>query len=181
MAADATKAAEKVAEMKKLATEAAQVGSAQVGMAQAKKAMDGGALQARFAMEKGMEQATKTAEGFFRAAEEAAEFGRGNLEAVTRSAQLWTAGAQDLARQYMAVAQGLTDHALEGAKALAAVKSLQEAANVQSSYAKAALERAVSESAKLQEATFKLAEQAYAPLTARVTVAMEKLGKPLAA
>jgi phasin family protein len=170
-----TKVAEKVAEMKKLTNEAA--GTATVG---AQKLLDQGAGQARVAMEKGMEQATKTAEGFFKAAEEAAEFGRGNIEAVTKSAQVWTVGAQDLARQYMAVAQGLTDHALEGAKALAAVKSLQEAASIQSSYAKAALERAVSETTKLNEAVFRLAEQAAAPLAARMTLAIEKVGKPLA-
>jgi phasin family protein len=174
MMAGETKAAEKVAEMKKLATEAANAGAATT-----QKLLDQGAGQARVAMEKGMEQATRTAEGFFKAAEEAAEFSRGNFEAVTRSAQLWTAGAQDIARQYMAVAQGLTDHALEGAKALAAVKSLQEAASVQTSYAKVALERAVTETTKLNEAAFKLAEQAAAPLAARVTLAMEKVGKPL--
>ena len=50
---------------------------------QAKSFVEDGATQARNTMETGMEQVTKTAEGFFKAAEEAAEFGRGNIEAVT--------------------------------------------------------------------------------------------------
>ena len=38
----------------------------------------------------------------------------------------------------------------------------------------------MSETAKLQEAALKLAEQAFAPLSARMTLAVEKFGKPLA-
>jgi phasin family protein len=162
----------KTPDVKKIAAE---------GAAQAQKIVTDGAAQARVAMEKGMEQMTKGAEGFMKAAEDAAEFGRGNMEAFTKAAQTWAVGTQDLARQVMALAQGLTDHSLEGAKALAAVKSLNEAAEIQAKFAKAAMEKAVAESAKMQEAVFKLTEQAVAPISARVTVAMEKMGKPLAA
>jgi hypothetical protein len=149
--------------------------------AQAKKMVEDGAVQARVAMEKGMEQVTKQAETFFKAAEEAAEFGRGNIEAMTKSAQLFAVGFQDIGKQVFAVTQALTDHALESAKALAAVKSLKEAADIQAAFAKASMERSMSEAAKLQEASFKLAEQAAAPITARVTLAVEKFAKPLAA
>ena len=149
--------------------------------AQAKAFVEDGANQARMAMEKGMQQVTKTAEGFFKAAEEAAEFGRGNIEAMTKSAQLFAVGFQDIGKQVFAVSQALTDHALESAKALAAVKSLKEAADIQAAFAKASLERSMSEAAKLHEATFKLAETAYAPITARMTLAAEKFAKPLAA
>ncbi|PWS35031.1 phasin [Falsiroseomonas bella] len=149
--------------------------------AQAKKFMEDGAGQARATMEKNMEQVTKTAEGFFKAAEEAAEFGRGNMEAMTKAAQTFAVGMQDIGKQVFAVSQALTDHAMESAKAMAAVKSLKEAADIQAAFAKASMERSMSEAAKLQEATFKLAEQAYAPLTARMTLAVEKFGKPLAA
>jgi hypothetical protein len=149
--------------------------------AQAKKMVEDGAVQARVAMEKGMEQVTKQAETFFKAAEEAAEFGRGNIEAMTKSAQLFAVGFQDMGKQVFAVTQALTDHALESAKALAAVKSLKEAADIQAAFAKASMERSMSEASKLQEASFRLAEQASAPITARMTLAAEKLAKPLAA
>ncbi|NMJ42160.1 phasin family protein [Roseomonas sp. JC162] len=164
--------AETKADVKKIAAE---------GAAQAQKIVTEGAAQARATMEKSMEQITKGAEGLMKAAEEAAEFGRGNLEAFTKAAQTWAVGTQDLARQAMALAQGFTDQSLEGAKALAAVKSLNEAAEVQAKFAKAAMEKAVAESAKFQEAMFKLTEQTVAPISARVTVAVEKITKPLAA
>lgn len=169
---DETMAETKAADVKKIAAE---------GAAQAQKFVTEGAAQARAAMEKSMEQVSKGAEGLMKAAEEAAEFGRGNIEAFAKAAQTWAVGTQEIARQALALAQGLTDHSLEGAKALAAVKSLNEAAEVQAKFAKAAVEKAVAESAKMQEAVFKLAEQAVAPISARVTVAMEKMAKPLAA
>ena len=172
MEEDQAMAETKTADVKKLAAE---------GAAQAQKIVTEGAAQARVAMEKGMEQMTKGAEGVMKAVEEATEFGRGNMEAFTKAAQTWAVGSQDLARQMMALAQGLTDHSIEGAKALAAVKSLNEAAEIQAKFAKAALEKAVAESAKMQEAVFKLTEQAVAPISARVTVAMEKMAKPIAA
>lgn len=162
----------KTAEMKKIAAE---------GAANAQKIVTEGAAQARVAMEKSMEQMTKGAEGMMKAAEEFADFGRGNMEAFTKAAQTWAVGTQEIARQAMALAQGLTDHTLEGAKALSGVKSLNEAAEIQAKFAKAAVEKAVAESAKMQEAVFKLAEQAAAPISARMTVAMEKMAKPLAA
>jgi phasin family protein len=170
----------KVAEVKKLTAEPT-FAAANAGAVQAKKLIEDGAAQARVAVEKGMEQATKTAEGVFKTAEEAVEFGRGNLEAVAKSAQTWTVGVQDLSRQTFAVVQGLTDGALENAKALAAVKSLKEAAELQAAFTRASIEKAVSETARLQEAAFRLAEQASAPLTARATLAFEKFGRPTAA
>jgi hypothetical protein len=149
--------------------------------AQAKKFVEDGANQARATMEKNMEQVTKTAEGFFKAAEDAAEFSRGNIEAMTKSAQLFAAGFQDIGKQVFAVSQALTDHAVESAKAFAGVKSLKEVADIQAAFAKASMERSMSEAAKLQEATFRLAETASAPLQARMAVAVEKFSKPLAA
>ncbi|MGX9962391.1 phasin family protein [Roseomonas sp. F4] len=145
------------------------------------KTIEEGANQARMMMEQGMQQATKTAEGFYKAAEEAAEFGRGNIEAFTKATQALTAGFQDLGKQYFAMSQALSEHAMESAKALSGVKSLKEVADIQSAFAKASLERTMSETAKLQEAAFRLAEQASAPISARMTMAVEKFSRPLAA
>jgi phasin family protein len=145
------------------------------------KTMNEGVTKVRETMEQGMQQATKSAEGFYKAAEQAAEFGRGNLEAMTKATQTLTTGLQDLGRQYFAMSQAITDHAMESAKALAGVKSLKEAADIQAAFAKASLERTLAETSKLQEAAYRLAEQASAPLTARMTLAAEKFGKPLAA
>lgn len=98
--------------------------------------MEDGAVQARVAVEKGLEHANKTATDLMKAAEEATEFNRGNLEAVTKASQLYMTGMQDLSRQTMALFQALSDHTLEGVKTLSAVKSLKEAAEFQASFTK---------------------------------------------
>ena len=137
--------------------------------------------QTRITMESTMTQVTKATEGFMKAAEEAAEFSRGNLEAMSKATQLYVAGVQDLGKQTMALVQGLADHNVAGAKALGAVKSLKEAAEIQATYTRAALEKSFSETAKLQEAAMKLAETSFAPISARMTLAVEKFAKPIAA
>jgi phasin family protein len=128
-----------------------------------------------------MTDMTKATEGLFKAAEEAAEFGRGNAEAVAKATQLYVAGVQDLGKQTLALFQGLSENAIESAKAFSAVKSLKDVADLQASYARTTMEKTFAESAKLQETALKLAETSFAPLSARMTLAVEKFSKPLAA
>ena len=61
--------------------------------------------------------------------------------------------------------------------ALATVKSFKEAIDLQSSYSKATMAKALAESTKLTEASMKLTEQAMAPITARMAVAVGSLSK----
>jgi phasin family protein len=166
----------KISDVKKLVDEAAATGAART-----RKLVDNSAQTARLTMEKSVTDVTKATEGLFKAAEEAAEFGRGNAEAVAKATQLYVAGVQDLGKQTFAMLQSLSDHAIDSAKALSGVKSLKDVADLQASYARAAMEKTFSDSAKLQEAALKLAELSFAPLSARMTLAVEKMSKPLAA
>jgi phasin family protein len=164
------------AEMKKAMTAAAQNSADQ-----ARKIMEDGAQQARVAMEKGMETANKTATDMLKMTEDAMDFSRGNLEAMTKASQLYMTGMQDISRQGIAMFQALSEHTMEGMKTLSGVKSLKDAADFQASFAKATFERTMNDSVKLQESAMKLAEATIEPLTARVSVAMEKMSKPIAA
>ena len=168
--------AAKVAEVKKVVGETAQASAAYARML-----VDERAGGARAATEKGVEQMNRAAGSIFKASEQAAEFGRGNVEALAKSAQAYVSGMQDLSRQSMAMVQGLTDQALEGAKALSGVRSLKEAVEIQAGLARAAFERTVSDGTKLQETALKVAEQSFAPLSARMTLAVEKMGRPISA
>lgn len=121
-------------------------------------------------MKEGMEKAMKTAEEFV-------AFGQGNVEAVMKAGQIWSAGVQDLSKHLAATTQARFDETVSTFKALTSVKSFKDAFEIQSSYARSALEKAMAESGKLTDASFKLTEQTLAPLTARVTAAVEKFGK----
>jgi phasin family protein len=113
-------------------------------------------------------------EAFAEASGGAAELGRGNLEAVAQSAQAYLTGMRDLGRQYVTAVQDLTRHALEGAQAFAAVRSPQDAVALQASLARASVERALGEGARLQQAALALTERVQAPLARRAAAALER-------
>jgi phasin family protein len=121
-------------------------------------------------VKQGMEKAMKTAE-------ELVSFSQGNLEAILKSGQIWAAGMQDLSKQVAATAQASFDETMSTFKALTSVKSLKDAMDLQASLARATMEKTLTESGKLTDASFKLTEQAIAPITARVTLAVEKFAK----
>jgi phasin family protein len=121
-------------------------------------------------MKEGVEKAMKTAE-------ELVAFNQGNIEALVKASQIWATGMQDLSKHLAAAAQASLDESMSAFKALTGVKSLKDAFELQSSFARAALEKSLAESGKLTDASFKLTEQAMAPITARVTVAVEKFAK----
>ena len=117
-----------------------------------------------------MDKAMKTAE-------ELVSFGQGNFEALVKSGQIWATGMQDLGKQVAATAQAQMDQTMATLKALAAVKSFKEAVELQSSLARSSVEKAVTETGKLTDASMKLAEQTMAPITARVSLAVERFGR----
>jgi phasin family protein len=108
--------------------------------------------------------------------EELVTFGQGNLEAYMKAGQILNAGLQDLSKTVMASAQAQLDEGLAAIKALAGAKSVKEAADLQANYARTSLDKVMAENNKLTEAGLKLTEQYWAPLTARVTLAVEKFG-----
>jgi phasin family protein len=121
-------------------------------------------------MKEGVEKAMKTAEEFV-------AFNQGNIEALMKSSQIWAAGVQDLSKHIAAAARASLDESISAFKALTGAKSLKDAFELQSSFARSALAKSMAESGKLTDASFKLTEQTLAPITARVTVAVEKFAK----
>jgi phasin family protein len=118
----------------------------------------------------GVTNVVKTVEDIF-------AFGQGNVQAFVKSSQIWTAGVQDLSKAVAATAQAQLDHTFATVKALAAIKSVKEVVELQTNLARASVEKAVAETGKLTDASVKLAEQAWAPINERVTLAVEKFGR----
>lgn len=129
-----------------------------------------GITETQAKMKEGVEKAMKTAE-------ELVAFNQGNVEAMVKSGQIWTAGMQDIGKQMAATAQASFDETLSTFKALTSVKSLKDAFDLQASFARAAMEKTLAESGKLTDASLKLTEQTLAPLTARMSLAVEKFAK----
>ena len=119
---------------------------------------------------------TKMKEGYDRAmktAEKMTHFHQANLEAMMRSSQILTSGLTDLTRHVAGSAQANMEETMSNLRALTSAKSLKEAFDLQTGFARKSLEKAMNESGKLTETSLKLVEEATAPLSARVTAAVE--------
>jgi phasin family protein len=121
-------------------------------------------------VKQGMDKAMKTAEEFL-------AFGQGNLDAVVKSSQIWAAGVQDISKQVAATAQANFDETMAMLKSLGTVKSPKDVLDLQANLARASMEKAMAETGKITDASLKLAEQAIAPITARLNLAVETFAK----
>ena len=108
-----------------------------------------------------------------KSAEDFVAFGQGNLDAWMKSSQILVTGMQDLAKQAAATAQSGVEEAMSAFRALSQVRSVKEAMEIQSSLARTSLDKAVSHTGTVAEATYRLAEQAMAPITQRLSIATE--------
>ena len=129
-----------------------------------------GLSQTQMKVRENMDKVMKTAEELF-------AFGQGNVEALVKSGQIWATGVQDIGKQFAATAQASFDDTMSTLKAMSSVKSVKDAFELQASLARATFEKTLAESGRLTDASFRLTEQTLAPLTARVSLAVEKFAK----
>ena len=108
---------------------------------------------------------------------EMTEFHKGNFEAFVESGKILTTGVQDLARGEVEAAKGAFETATADLKALAAVKSPTELFKLQGEIARRNFDAAVARLSQNAEVSMKLAGDAFAPLSSRVSLAAEKISK----
>ena len=106
---------------------------------------------------------------------EANSYSKKNLEAVVASVTAATKGAEALGAQTMAFSKQAFETQVNAARAFAGVKSFQEAVELQTSFAKSALEAYMSEAGKFSETLTASVKEAVKPLNERVTDAVERL------
>ena len=115
--------------------------------------------------------ATKTVDNLTKTTEKIMSYNQGNVEAIMKSGQVWVAGWQDIAKLMAGTAQAHLDQTMSTWKALASVKSLQEATDLRASLPHTSFEAAFAETGRLTDASIKLVEQAMAPIMERITLA----------
>jgi phasin family protein len=98
-----------------------------------------------------------------------------NLEAVVASVTAATKGAETLGAQAMAYSKAAFDNQVTAARALAGAKSVQEIVELQTAFAKSALETYMAEVAKMSETVQASVKDSVKPLNERVTAAVERL------
>ena len=105
---------------------------------------------------------------------EANSYSKKNLEAVVASATASAKGAEALGAQAMAFSKAIFDSNVTAAKSLAGAKSVQEVVELQTSFAKSALETYMAQVGKMSETVTASMKESMKPLNERVTAAVEK-------
>jgi phasin family protein len=127
------------------------------------------------------EQLEKASVSAFKAYEEFSKFQKDNYDAYLAASTIFAKGAENVGKAWMSLTQEAMENAAQTAKALLGAKTLREAVDLQSDFAKSSFDKIVAEGTKLSELSVKVANEAFAPLNARVNVAVEKMLKPVAA
>lgn len=110
-------------------------------------------------------------------ASEAGEFNKANLDAVVESGKIFFAGAQQLVRENVETGKTVVETVTEDVKKVASVKSPTELMQLQGEIARRNFDAVVSFGSQRTEAWVKLYNDAFAPISNRVSVAAEKISK----
>jgi phasin family protein len=108
---------------------------------------------------------------------DAGEFTKANVEAVVESGKIFFSGAQELLKDNVETGKTVIETVTEDAKKIAAVKSPTELMQLQGEIARRNFDAMVSYGSKRTEAWVKLTNEAFAPISNRVSVAVEKVSK----
>ncbi len=98
-----------------------------------------------------------------------------NLEAVVASVTAATKGAEALGAQAIAFSKKSVEDQVAASKALAGAKSVQEAVELQTSFAKSALEAYLAGVNAMSETVTASVKDAFKPLNERATALVEKV------
>jgi len=98
-----------------------------------------------------------------------------NLEAMVASATAATKGAEALGAQAMAFSKTVFDTQVSAAKSLAGAKSVQEVVELQTAFAKSALETYMAEFGKMTDTVSASVKDAMKPINERVTETVSRL------
>ena len=108
------------------------------------------------------------------AVNEANGYSKKNMEAAMASMTAATKGAETLGAQIMGYSKLAFENQVAAAKSLAGAKSLQEVIELQTNFAKTALESNVSELTKMSETVSSSVKDSVKPLNERVTSVVER-------
>jgi len=98
-----------------------------------------------------------------------------NLEAVVESVTAATRGAETLGAQALAYSKKSWEEGVNAAQALASAKSVQEAVELQSNFAKTAIESYLAEMNRWTETVSASVKDSWKPLNERMTATVERM------
>jgi phasin family protein len=140
-------------------------------------ALNNGVSTVMASLEKTKADVTINMQKTLKTAEEMLAFGQGNVAAFTSSSQILAAGVQELGKSIAAQAQAQVEETVAAVKSFASVKSVQDLIDLQTAFARSLFAKTAAETSRVAEASRKLADEALAPINARVTLAAETFSR----
>lgn len=104
-------------------------------------------------------------------------FQRANAEAMAEAGKILFTGMQDMTRSAVEESRKAADQMSEDARLMAAAKSPTELVKLQGDIMRRSFDNVVATSSKNTEAWIKLTNEAFAPLTSRMSEAVDKMNK----
>lgn len=104
---------------------------------------------------------------------EISSHGKKNLEAMVESATAAQRGAEALSQQAMAYSKKTLEQNLSAAQSLASARSVQELVELQTTFAKSAIETYLSEVTKMTDTLTASMKDSFKPINERVTATVE--------
>jgi len=117
----------------------------------------------------------------FKNYEDVVAYNKDNVDALMKSNSIFVKGVQDMNKVLFGLAQKNMEDSVNATKKLFGCKSVNEMVQLQGEILKANYAKTLDESRKISDMAVKLAEETSAPITDRLSVAVEKVTKPLAA
>lgn len=127
------------------------------------------------------EQVEKASQTLFERYDEAASFGKDNVDAYVHSGTVFAKGIESMGKQFVSIAQNTVEANVATTKALLGATSVRELIELQTQFSRSRFDAMLAESAKLTELSLQLAHETIEPIQARLNASVEKLMKPLAA
>ncbi|MCA1998118.1 MAG: phasin family protein [Armatimonadetes bacterium] len=143
-------------------------------VAQAKENMDG-------FIKASQEQAGKASAQMMKGYDELTTIAKQNVEAFIQSGTIVAKGAEEAGKQVAAFTQSSLEKGMATGKAMMGVKTFRDLVDLQNEYTKSSFDALVAETTRMQELSLKIANEAFAPINARVNATIEKIAKPIAA
>ena len=101
--------------------------------------------------------------------------GKNNIEAAVESVTAATRGAEALSAQALAFSKKSWEDGVNAAQALASAKSMQEVIELQTAFAKSAMEAYLSEVTKMSDTVQASVKDSFKPINERTTAIVERI------
>lgn len=147
---------------------------------QAKQSADANKETMEQAMTMNKEQVEKASKSILKGYDDMTQLSQKNVEAIVAAGNVWAKGAESIGKAYFNMLQVSAEAGVEATQAMFAAKTVKEAVDLQSGFAKSNVETLVTEGKKINEITAKVANEAFEPIQAQLNETVETLLKQTA-